>query len=83
MFIGFDDTIAAPATIPGTGALTVIRVSGRDCFSTLSKVVRFRSGDICDFEGYTIHYGEVFGKDSGLLDEVLVSVFRAPHSYSG
>ncbi len=83
MFIGFDDTIAAPATIPGTGALTVIRVSGRDCFSTLSKVVRFRSGDICDFEGYTIHYGEVFGKDGGLLDEVLVSVFRAPHSYTG
>ena len=83
MFTGFEDTIAAPATIPGTGALTVIRVSGPGCFSAVAKVVRFRSGEISTFDGYTIHYGEISGKDGRLLDEVLVSVFRAPHSYTG
>ena len=71
-------TITAPATTPGTGAVSLIRVSGPDALEVASKVVKLRSGDISAAGGYTLHYGSVEG-----LDDVLVSVFRAPHSYTG
>ena len=73
-----EDTIVAPATVPGTGAISIIRVSGPDCFRYADAVVQLRAGIISECAGYTIHYGEVSG-----LDDVLVSVFRAPHSYTG
>lgn len=73
-----NDTIAAPATLPGTGAVTIVRVSGPEALSVADSVVKLRSGKIADARGYSIHYGEVAD-----LDEVLVSVFRAPHSYTG
>ena len=72
------DTIVAPATIPGTGAISIIRVSGPDCFRYADAVVKLKSGNISGCAGYTIHYGDVPG-----LDDVLVSVFRAPHGYTG
>ena len=72
------DTIVAPATIPGTGAISIVRVSGPDCFRYSDAVVQLKHGSISECEGYTIHYGEVSD-----LDDVLVSVFRAPHSYTG
>ena len=77
----FSDTIVAPATIPGTGAISIIRVSGPSAFAAVNAVVKLRSGKISESEGYTIHFGEVYSP--ALLDEVLVSVFRAPHSYTG
>ena len=78
-----NDTIVAPATTPGTGAISVIRLSGPKCFSIADAVVRLRRGSVASSEGYTIHYGSVFEPDGSLLDDVLVSVFRAPHSYTG
>ena len=72
------DTIVAPATVPGTGAISIVRVSGPDTFRFVDSVVQLRHGTVSECEGYTIHYGEV--RD---LDDVLVSVFRAPHSYTG
>ena len=72
------DTIVAPATLPGTGAISIIRLSGPDCFRMADAVVQLSSGSITESAGYTIHKGEISG-----LDEVLVSVFRAPHSYTG
>ena len=72
------DTIVAPATVPGTGAISIIRVSGPDCFRFADAVIQLKRGIISECDGYTIHYGEVTG-----LDDVLVSVFRAPHSYTG
>ena len=72
------DTIVAPATVPGTGAISIVRVSGPDCFRYADAVVQLRHGSISECAGYTIHFGEVTG-----LDDVLVSVFRAPHSYTG
>ena len=72
------DTIVAPATVPGTGAISIIRVSGPDCFRFADAVIQLKRGSISECDGYTIHYGEVPG-----LDDVLVSVFRAPHSYTG
>ena len=73
-----DDTIVAPATVPGTGAISIVRVSGPDCFRFTDAVVQLKHGSISECDGYTIHYGEVPG-----LDDVLVSVFRAPHGYTG
>ena len=73
-----EDTIVAPATVPGTGAISIIRVSGPDCFRSADAVIQLRRGSISECDGYTIHYGEVSG-----VDDVLVSVFRAPHSYTG
>lgn len=77
------DTIVAPATTPGTGAISVIRVSGPGTFAIADKVVRLRSGSISEAKGYTIHFGTVPLEDGRPLDDVLVSVFRAPHSYTG
>lgn len=79
----FDDTICAPATVPGSGAITVIRVSGPDAFPITDLVVRCRNGNISDAQGFTLKYGEVLPHGGSVLDEVLVSVFRAPHSYTG
>ena len=72
------DTIVAPATIPGTGAISIIRISGPDTFRIADEVVQISSGSLSDCVGYTIRKGEIPG-----LDEVLVSVFKAPHSYTG
>ena len=78
MQVHSNDTIAAPATLLGTGAVTIIRVSGPDAFRVVDAVVSLKSGSVSDAKGYSLHYGSVQG-----LDDVLVSVFRAPHSYTG
>ena len=82
MINSYQETIVAPATTPGTGAISIIRISGPDTFRIADAVVQLNSGTISDSDGYTIHFGKVYS-DSSLLDEVLVSVFRAPHSYTG
>ena len=74
----FEDTIVAPATVPGTGAITVIRVSGAGTMAVIDKVVRFKSGSALEAKGYSVKFGVVEG-----TDEVLVSFFKAPHSYTG
>jgi tRNA modification GTPase len=71
-------TICAPAT-PVGGAIAVIRISGSGTFTLLSKVF---TKDIHDAKGYTVHYGSIKNGDE-TVDEVLVTVFRAPHSYTG
>lgn len=77
------DTICAPATVPGTGAISIVRVSGPDALHIADSVVTLGSGKkISDAKGYSLHRGTVSdGYD--FLDDVLVSVFRAPHSYTG
>ena len=74
----FGDTIVAPATVPGTGAISIGRISGPNSFRFADAVVKLKSGTISESEGYRIHFGTVEA-----LEEVLVSVFRAPHSYTG
>ena len=83
MNIGTFDTIVAPATVPGTGAISLIRVSGPETFSIVGKTVRLKRTIDADSAGYTIRYGSICGNDGNTLDEVLVSIFRAPHSYTG
>ena len=79
----YQETIVAPATTPGTGAISIVRLSGPDCFRIIDAVVQLKNGTISGSKAYTIHYGEVYEPGKGLLDQVLVSVFRAPHSYTG
>ena len=47
------------------------------------KVISLRKGSIAQSKGYTLHFGSIFASDGSLLDEVIVSVFRAPNSYTG
>lgn len=79
----YDDTIAAPATIPGTGAISIIRLSGPSAFAIADKVVKLHSGSVAEAKANTIHFGTIFQSPSEPLDDVLVSVFKAPHSYTG
>ena len=67
-------TICAIATAPG-GAIGIVRISGPRTLEILSHVF---SRDLSDAQPYTIHYGHFLD-----IDDVLVSVFRAPHSYTG
>lgn len=78
-----NDIICAPATVPGTGAISVIRVSGKGSLELADKVISLRKGSITQSNGYTLHFGSIFASDGSLLDEVIVSVFRAPNSYTG
>lgn len=76
-------TICAPATIPGTGAISIIRVSGNEALAIADKVIDTKGVPIAETEGYRLRYGTVFEADGSVLDNVIVSVFRAPHSYTG
>ena len=82
-YTSFDDTIAAPATIPGTGAITVIRISGPEALAVAGKVVKCKSKSLESSDANSVRYGIVYGEDGSIVDEVLASVFRAPHSYTG
>ncbi|MBR5781039.1 MAG: tRNA uridine-5-carboxymethylaminomethyl(34) synthesis GTPase MnmE [Bacteroidales bacterium] len=83
MYIRNEDTICAPATVPGTGAISVIRVSGQDALEIADKVIRCRRGTITSAKGYTLKFATVHDASGEVIDEVIVSVFRAPHSYTG
>ncbi|MCR5579191.1 MAG: tRNA uridine-5-carboxymethylaminomethyl(34) synthesis GTPase MnmE [Prevotella sp.] len=72
------ETICALATAPG-GALGIIRVSGSQSLEILSRIF---TKDLSKAQPNTIHYGHIKA-DKEVVDEVLVSVFRAPHSYTG
>lgn len=74
------DTIAAPATAAG-GALAVIRVSGDDALPVCDRIFRGRQ-PLAAADGYTVHYGRIADGER-TIDDVLTTVFRAPHSYTG
>ena len=76
--LDYTHTICAPATSVGTGAISVVRLSGPDTMAVVDRVIRFRSGMAAEAPGYSLKFGNIEG-----LDEVLVSFFRAPHSYTG
>lgn len=81
--LNIEDTICAPATVPGTGAIAIIRMSGKDSFRIADKVVSCKGSTISETEGYMLRYGVALEADGTDLDTVLVSVFRSPHSYTG
>ena len=77
------ETICAIATAQG-GAIGVIRVSGPEAISITSKIFTPISGKSLDErKPYTLTFGKIHSAEGEIIDEVLVSVFRAPHSYTG
>lgn len=75
------DTIIALATPPGVGAIGVIRVSGPEAIRLTDAV--FKGKKLEDQPGHTLHFGSIHDEEGRLLDEVLVSLFRGPRSYTG
>ena len=75
-----NETICALATAPG-GAIGIIRISGPQALEILSRVFRGK-GDAQTFSANTIHYGHIVS-GTEIIDEVMVSVFKAPRSYTG
>lgn len=76
-----EDTIIAIATPPGVGAISVIRMSGPSSLAVIDLIFSGKS-EIKNSKSHTIHYGKII-VDSEILDDVLVSVFRSPNSYTG
>ena len=77
-------TICAISTSPGVGAIAVIRLSGGDAISVADKVFKSsKSGKkLADQAANTIHFGKI-QSDYDVIDEVIVAIFKAPHSFTG
>lgn len=76
------NTIAAISTAPGIGGIGIIRISGDECFDIIKKIFRSKQKiDISDIKGYTIKHGYIYDNNT-IIDEVLVSFFKAPNSYT-
>ena len=75
------ETICAVSTPYGTGGIAVIRVSGEDAITLVDRLFVGRVS-LCDANGGTVHFGRI-QRGNEILDEVLCSVFHAPHSFSG
>ena len=78
------DTIVAISTAPGIGGIGIIRMSGDQAFNIINKIFNAKNEEkVKDIKGYTIKYGKIINpKDRKIVDEVLVSYFRAPNSYT-
>ncbi|MCF6184791.1 MAG: tRNA uridine-5-carboxymethylaminomethyl(34) synthesis GTPase MnmE [Bacteroidales bacterium] len=77
----FDDTITATATPPGSGAIAVIRLSGEKSFEIIGKIFKPKKGKK-EFNPYSIRFGTI-NDNNEIIDEVLISIFKSPHSYTG
>ncbi len=82
-----NDTISAIATPIGEGGISVIRISGKDAFGIASKIF-FKHKDSSvtlrmeDLHSHTAHFGYIIDREK-LIDECLLTIFKAPHSYTG
>jgi tRNA modification GTPase len=80
MIIDTSDTIIALSTPPGQGAIGVIRLSGPKALEVVDQY--FHGRNLNKVEGNTVHYGKLLNEQDTILDECLVTVFRAPRSYT-
>lgn len=76
-----EQVIAALATPPGQGGIAIIRVSGAGAIEQVAKIWRGKA-NLAEQPSHTIHYGKIVDGET-VLDEVLVSVMRAPHTFTG
>ena len=79
------ETIAAISTATGNGGIGIIRMSGDNCFNILEKIFRTNKNnkiEIKKIDGYTIKYGYIIDENNQVIDEVLVSFFKNPKSYT-
>src|SRR5436190_19032946 len=77
-----DDTIAALATPAVMGAIAVVRLSGNKAFEIADSVFQSPKGRLSEFASHTVHLGKIVDGEK-TVDEVLVTLFRNPHSYTG
>jgi len=79
-----DDTICALSTAPGTAAIAVVRISGTKCIELVKSQFKAsnKSSNLSDAPGYTLHHGYIVDAEE-VIDEVLLSLFKAPHSFTG
>lgn len=79
-----NQTIAAIATPPGSGAIGIVRLSGSEAHTIADKVFRAHSGEkLADISGYTARLGEIYDGEGIRLDECIALVYHAPKSYTG
>src|SRR5438067_7618669 len=76
------DTIAAISTAPGEGAIALVRISGANAIQTGDKIFRGKEQP-SQFASHVQHLGEIFSAENQLIDQVVLSVHRAPASYTG
>src|SRR5207249_6320932 len=76
------DTIAAISTPPGEGAIALVRISGANAIAVADKIFRGKEGP-SRFASHVQHFGEIFNGANRLIDQVMLSVHRAPASYTG
>jgi tRNA modification GTPase len=74
------ENIAAIATAFGTAGISVIRISGETAISEFNKI--FKGRDLTKVKSHTVHYGHVLNEDMTILDEVMVTVMKAPKSFT-
>ena len=75
-----NDTICAIATSQGVGAIAIIRVSGEEAISIVNKI--FKGKNLEEVNSHTINYGHIIDKEKNIIDEVLVSVMKAPRTFT-
>ena len=75
-----DDTIVAVASPAGMGAISVIRISGKNAIDACNQI--FPAKDLSKVVSHTIHYGHIINDKKEIIDEVMISVFRAPKSFT-
>ncbi|MEO8664245.1 MAG: tRNA uridine-5-carboxymethylaminomethyl(34) synthesis GTPase MnmE [Ignavibacteria bacterium] len=85
--MNLNETITAISTPPGEGGISVIRISGEDAFKVVEKIFfkdknKDRKFSISETASHTIHFGYIFDNNI-LIDEVLISIFKNPNSYTG
>lgn len=74
-----NDTICAVSTALGVGAISIIRISGKEAIEIVNKI--FKGKDLTKVESHTIHYGYIVDNDE-IIDEVLVSIMKAPKTFT-
>lgn len=80
--IHLEDTITAIATPNGVGAISIIRISGNKAIDVADSIFKGKM-HITDANTHTVHYGKVVDAQNNFIDDVLLTIFKAPNSYTG
>lgn len=80
--IHLEDTITAMATPNGVGAISIIRISGNKAIDVADSIFKGKM-HITDANTHTVHYGKVVDAQNNFIDDVLLTIFKAPNSYTG
>ena len=80
-----DTTICAVSTASGVGGIAVLRISGKEAFDIVDKIFVHvgRKASLREQNPYTVSYGKIVDDDNSIVDNVLVTVFKEPHSFTG